>query len=147
MLIARLVKLLLAASFLLSSGVSQAQDINGEKIFCGISQPHSKVPAKAVYFIKNNENEHFLLSNAIRRMETRRSKIVLELKQPALSAKAVLPYLCPIAKKSVIAVVEYKGWYWFGDEVLVNDKKLPKTVIAGYAVKQGTTSIFRWVVW
>jgi len=146
MTIAKYFRLLLCASFILGTSVSQAQEFNKEKIFCGPSKSNLKIPRKAIYFIKN-ENEHFLLIQAIKDMVAGRRKVVLKLKHPALTAQTVLPYLCPIAVKPIIAVVEYQGWYWYGDTVIGNDKNMPKSVISGYAIKHGTGTIFKWNVW
>jgi hypothetical protein len=58
--------------------------------------------------------------------------------RPAYSAAQAFPDVQRIAGRPVVAITEYKDWYWYATDVApATDANGPGSFLSGYAVQKG----------
>ena len=74
--------------------------------------------------------------------------VLLKTRRPVVSAVQALPGIQKSANRPIIAVTEYKDWYWFATDVSWDSEtKTIRVFIGGYAVQKGGRMVLKWSVW
>jgi hypothetical protein len=109
---------------------------------------HPRTKTSEVVVIKDPSPMIGAFGLALRQVSNASAPIVLRTRRPIVSATGALPEIQKVADLPILAVTEYKGWFWFATAVSRDSETDEiRTFISGYAVPRGGTGVSKWSVW
>jgi len=78
------------------------------------------------------------LDSALQQFSHGAPPVSLKSFNPAYSVAQALPQVEKISRRPVVAMAEYKNWFWYATDVAsAGDSLGPGTFLSGYAVQKG----------
>lgn len=100
-------------------------------------------PASQIEFVPDPAATSATLDAALPQFSRGAPPILLRADRPANSMDEALPYVQRIARRPLVAMTQYKDWFWYATEVSHDANAPAGTFVSGYAVQKGGNLAWR----
>jgi hypothetical protein len=110
------------------------------------SNPATK--ATCIVVVQDPSTTSGSLAVALEQVRRASASSVLRTRHPVVSVIGALPEVQKVTDRPIVAVTEYKGWFWFATDVVRDSEtQAIQTFISGYAVQRDGTVVSQWSIW